>query len=248
MVSLLLDPVTLICFCLCVLTWYLYRHTNVQATVISACVLILNILLASPMIANGLTYILEGQRGALVCKAKIPDIIVVLGGGLRSGNISTKMETGNLHIASFRRTQGALRLAKKHPFLKVIISGGSGTKDVTEADLMSVLLQQQGIDIARIIKERESVNTWESSSKTALILEKKKYKYIYLVTSALHMPRAIRTYKKLKFDVCAYPVDRVFIKPKWSEMLIPQMSAFVKTKNAFHEMGGIVWYYLSGKI
>ena len=64
----------------------------------------------------------------------------------------------------------------------------------------------------------------------------------------MHMPRAIRSYQKQKLDVCAYPVDRMFIKPNWYEMLIPQMSAFVKTKNALHEIVGIVWYYMSGKI
>ena len=244
MVTLLLDPVILLFFILFGLTWLVYHRGDRQIFILSSCILLLFILLASPMLANGLTFILEGSESPITCKSITPNAIIVLGGGIQS-TVKEKDEIEHMHIATFRRTQKALKLAQKKPHLKIIVSGGAGTIKVTEADLMSRLLQQQGINSKRIIKERKSSSTWESSVNTGLLLKELNIKTIYLVTSAIHMPRALQSYRKQDLDVCAYPVDRMLIKPKWYEMLIPQISALLKTKNAIHEIVGIFWYYIS---
>ena len=247
MISFILDPVTLIFLFLVSLTWYTYRRGDRKVTILSISVLSIYLLLASPLLANSLTLLLEGREKPIACESITPSAIVVLGGGIKS-NARTIKDIDYLHVASFRRIQSALRLAQKYPELKIIVSGGAGNISVTEADLMSAMLQHQGINSTRIIKERKSSSTWESSLNTGLILKEENIKSIYLVTSAIHMPRAIRGYRKQGLDVCAYPADRMFIKPKWYAMLIPQMSALIKTKNALHEIAGISWYYLSGKI
>lgn len=247
MASLLLDPVTLIFLFLVSLTWYTYRRGDKKITIVSISISSIYLLLASPLLANSLTLLLEGREKPIACESINPSAIVVLGGGVNS-SVRTIEDIDYLHVASFRRIQSALRLAQEHPELKIFVSGGAGNINVTESDLMSAMLQRQGINSKRIIKERKSLNTWESSSNTGLILKGKNIKSIYLVTSALHMPRAIRGYRKQGLDVCAYPTDRMFIRPKWYAMLIPQMSALIKTKNALHEIAGIIWYYLTGKI
>jgi len=243
----LVDPVILIFLFLSGLTWYIYRRGDKQLTIASVSVLSLFTLLASPLLANSLTLLLEGHAEPVTCGSVTPRAIVVLGGGVR-GDVNTISDIDYLYAASFRRAQGALRLAQQYPDLSIIVSGGSGTSDITEADLMGSLLIQQGIKSTRISKERESVNTWESSLNTGMILKKNSTNEIYLVSSAIHMPRAIQVYQKQGLTVCAYPVDRVLVIPKWYELFIPQISALVKTKNALHEIAGIGWYYLSGKI
>ena len=112
---------------------------------------------------------------------------------------------------------------------------------MTEADLMSELLQRQGIKSTRIIKERYSTNTWESSLNTTQILNKTNISEIYLVSSVIHIPRAVRVYGKQGLKVCAYPVDSVRVRLKGYGMFLPQISALVKTYNALHEIAGIGW-------
>jgi uncharacterized SAM-binding protein YcdF (DUF218 family) len=198
------------------------------------------------MLANGLTYILESQSDNVSCNPVIPQAIVVLGGGVR-GDAKSLADIDHLHAASFRRTQGAYQLAQQYKDLSVIVSGGSGT-GVTESDLMIELLRQQGLSVKRLFKENKSTTTWESANYTGALLNSMNIKSIWIVTSALHIPRATKVFQKQGFDVCASPVDRTLIIPKWYAMLIPQMSALRKSKVALHEIAGISWYYLSGKI
>lgn len=247
MASLFLDPVTLVCFCLVGLSWYAYLRGDRKVTVVTISILSIYLSLASPLLANSLTLILEGQVKPLACESMTPGAIVLLGGGIRNNSISVK-NIEDLHLSSFRRTQVALKLAQEYSELSIIVSGGAGSIQVTEADLMSALLRQQGLSSRRLVKERKSTNTWESGLHTNLILKKENIKSVYLVTSALHMPRARRVYEKQGINVCPYPADRMFVMPKWRHMLIPQVSALVKTKNALYELGGLGWYYLSGKI
>jgi uncharacterized SAM-binding protein YcdF (DUF218 family) len=69
-----------------------------------------------------------------------------------------------------------------------------------------------------------------------------------LVTSAVHMPRAIGVFRKAGFDIEAYPVD--WRTRGWSDAAEPfdQLSSgLARTDAATHEWVGLIAYWLSGR-
>ena len=241
------DPVTFIALLLVLLVIFVYLKYDRRLFSVIVLLTSFFIVLSSPLFANFLTYCLEKAIPESECAFIHPDAIVVLGGGVKSSD-SDVYDTGNLYVASYRRTQGALFLANNHLDLPVIITGGSGAAGQTESDLMAQLLIQQQIKPERIFREKHSQNTWQSGVNTAKLLHNRGINSIYLVTSALHMPRAKMVFEKQGLVICPYPVDKSLVIPGWLDYFNVQISALVKTSNAIYEISGITWYYVTGKI
>ncbi|MCI8889140.1 MAG: YdcF family protein, partial [Hungatella sp.] len=52
---------------------------------------------------------------------------------------------------------------------RAILSGGQGKgEDITEAEAMYRYLKARGIDAGRLIREKESVSTWENLKKRSV--------------------------------------------------------------------------------
>ena len=77
---------------------------------------------------------------------------------------------------------------------------------VEEATAARELLVELGVDPDRIIVEDKSRNTDENAQFTAAIVRPEPKQRWLLVTSALHMPRAIGVFEKAGIDVVANPV------------------------------------------
>ncbi|MCH7555118.1 MAG: xanthine dehydrogenase molybdopterin binding subunit [Proteobacteria bacterium] len=101
-------------------------------------------------------------------------------------------------------------LARIYPDAKLVFTGGSGSLNpgaLSEADVAQKILIIMGTDMGRIRFEREARNTFESGRKAkALALPNPSENWL-LVTSALHMPRAMGVFRKAGWPVTAYPVD-----------------------------------------
>lgn len=69
--------------------------------------------------------------------------------------------------------------------------------------------------------------------------------HIGIITSALHMPRAVQAFRK-KFSrdiIIPIPVGYIYSPQKYNfERIVPFVDAFVKSSYAIHEWIGIVWY------
>ena len=68
-------------------------------------------------------------------------------------------------------------------------------------------LMDAGVAKERLILEGESRNTYENAVFTRDLVKPAPGERWYLVTSAYHMPRAMGLFRKVGFDVVAYPVD-----------------------------------------
>lgn len=105
-------------------------------------------------------------------------------------------EDGTMKETLIERLNAGLKIAKKYPNSKIIVSGGVPKQGITEADAMSEWLIEKGIEKERIILESKSTDTVENGLFSTNILEKEGLKDVTLVTSASHMRRALTVFSE----------------------------------------------------
>ena len=116
--------------------------------------------------------------------------MVVLGGGVSPP--SGKAADINLGAAADRVWYAArLFHAGKAPLL--LLSGGSDPQRhaFSEARAMAIFLQDLGVPVQALVLEEVSRNTAENAAFSAELLKARGIHHVLLVTSALHMPRAL---------------------------------------------------------
>jgi tetratricopeptide (TPR) repeat protein len=105
-------------------------------------------------------------------------------------------EDGTMKETLIERLNAGLKIAKKYPNSKILVSGGVPKQGITEADAMSEWLIEKGIEKERIILESKSTDTVENGLFSTNILEKEGLKDVTLVTSASHMRRALTVFSE----------------------------------------------------
>lgn len=227
-----------------IVLWKNYKSVNQLVSIVS--VLAVYLFLATPLGANILVDIIEIRKIETNCKADNQDAIIVLAGGIY-GDPDSEDEVWRLKEDSYRRALLGIKLAKEHPGTIIIFSGGYGG-EIREADLMKYLAIQNGIDKKRIYLDTKSKNTYESSEAIVENFKVNKITTSVLVTSAIHMRRAIAAFRKAGINPCPYPVNSRYVKTYFPEALLPQISALTKSTESMHEVMGYTWYWIKGKI
>jgi len=160
--------------------------------------------------------------------------IVLLGGGIN--------EVEFLYRASHVRAAFAARLATTFEQAPIVAAGG-GLADIPEAAMMRQYLVFRGLDEARIFTDDRSINTRENALNVAsLVVEKNWSNEVRLVTSAIHMPRAIGVFQAVGLTPCALPTDYQALSNVPWYMLAPQTTALEKFDDYLHERIG-TWVY-----
>jgi uncharacterized SAM-binding protein YcdF (DUF218 family) len=178
-----------------------------------------------------------------------PDGIIILGGAIDS-EISAARGALEMNSAAERITT-MLELARRFPKARIVFTGGSGNlieTSVPEAPIAGRLLESFGVAQDRITLESASRTTDENATFTRRMVSPKPGERWLLVTSAVHMPRAIGVFRAAGFDVEAYPVD--WRTRGWVDAGLPidAMSAgLARTDIAIHEWTGLVTYWLTGR-
>jgi uncharacterized SAM-binding protein YcdF (DUF218 family) len=247
----LLEPVALIAWMLLALSLLLaWRRPRPGVHWIAAIATLLYFAVSTPLGANLAVGVLEraaARDSECEPTSNRESLIVVLAGGM-FGYPADVTEISRLHEASLRRTLEAVSLARQLEGSRLLFVGGAG-QQVREADLMGALARALGFPAERVMLERKSESTFESAREVARLAAKMPAAgSIYLVTSAVHMPRALAAFRHQGLNVCAYPVDYSWVWPAWRRMLVPQITALRKSTAAYHEMVGYAWYQLTGKL
>ena len=142
----------------------------------------------------------------------------ILLGGLAGYDESYKQGFFNQSSDRFIQT---VRLYKEGHIRKVIVSGGNAIfagDDFREADFLVENLLAIGVLKEDILSEREAINTIENSRLTHRITDSLQLRGPFvLITSAFHMPRAMKIFANEGMQVrpfpCAYlvlPSDKRF--------------------------------------
>jgi len=137
-----------------------------------------------------------------------PDGIIVLG-----GTIDAELSKGRnqpVFTEASERIFAAAALARRYPQASIVFTGGSAdlvSGDAREADYAPAAFERLGIAKERILIERRSRNTAENAAFTKDLVKPQPGQRWLLVTSAYHMPRSVGLFRKIGFEVEAYPVD-----------------------------------------
>jgi len=202
---------------------------------------VVSLVLMTPLGANWLVRGLEQQvlRVEAACAAQPPTTIVVLGGGFDRRPLDDA-DAESLTAPSLRRVIGAVQLWQRQPDAHLVMAGG-GNFAVAEADAMGRLAQQLGVPADRLRLETRSTSTFENLARVA-DLQPPVERRIWLVSSAMHLPRAMAVAQRDGFTPCAYATDRRYIPPGGLGYYLPQTSALAKSEAALHEWVGAAVY------
>ncbi len=140
------------------------------------------------------------------------DGIVVLGGG---GDRQKSDYWGQPQLLEgAERYTAALELARRFPQAKVVFSGGGWTpgdltgEDSAESAVARAFFMAQGLAADRLLLESKSRNTLENAANSLSIAQPQAGQTWLLVTSAFHMPRALRSFVSAGWpELVPYPVD-----------------------------------------
>jgi uncharacterized SAM-binding protein YcdF (DUF218 family) len=117
--------------------------------------------------------------------------IVVLGGGSRSDKALTPED--RLRDASLKRLLEGVRLSRLLPQSRLMFSGGDYQGVSPDALVMQQVALDMGVVRERIILEAAS---WDTADQVKLLRARLGKSPFYLVTSASHMPRAMRMFSR----------------------------------------------------
>jgi uncharacterized SAM-binding protein YcdF (DUF218 family) len=156
--------------------------------------------------------------------SQVPDGVILLGGG---GGIDEIVAVSTL--------------SKGYPNARLIFSGV--TTDQYQLDIFTRL----GGDRTRIYMESRPRTTAEDALYTAAVLKPKSTETWLLVTSALHMPRAVGCFRAAGFQVKPYPVEFRTGRSHPFAGFAPGSGALNDLDMAAKEWIGLVAYRLMGK-
>ncbi len=155
-----------------------------------------------------MTQALEDRFPPFIEDGQRVDGIIVLGGAELPDITAARGQPAFQESAE--RLFALADLSRRYPTTPIVFSGGSGRippPPIAEAEVIRRVLPQIGVDPARVTFESRSRNTAENARLTKELVPPKPGERWLLVTSAMHMPRAIGCFREAGFPVVAYPVD-----------------------------------------
>jgi uncharacterized SAM-binding protein YcdF (DUF218 family) len=156
-------------------------------------------------------------------------------------------------VDSSDRLLHTYRILRQGKANQAYVVGGNvfdGYFNASEAEFSRLLLREWGLPGNRVVIGERSRTTWENAIETRDWLSEQGLinKPVILVTSALHMPRAVETFRaagvrvvpaSTDIQVTADTAPSLF---KW----IPSVSALGLTTRAWHELVGLHYYRWRG--
>lgn len=196
---------------------------------------------------------LEGRHLPAATVPSADAIVVLSGGVLGKTPPRPSVELGD---TGDRLLYGAL-LFKQGKAPRIICTGNVATGGVAPrpaAENMAELLGLLGVDAGAIVTETRSENTHDHAMTVCPMLRDAGATRFLLVTSAMHMPRAIGVFRRACPDLVATAAPTDFRAPyelpqPWyrrAVALLPTPRSLLDFSDAAHEYVGIAYYTLRG--
>lgn len=173
-------------------------------------------------------------------EAPAADVIILLAGLLEQPLPPRVVPDFN---SAADRVIHAARLFKAGKAPAIVITGDAAPFRVSvasEAQLLADFLMEFGVPRDAIRLEENSLNTAESAANVAAIWPASGWRSALLVTSALHMPRAMAEFERAGIPVTAATADVAGAGPameSWLD-LVPQASALALASESIREIIG----------
>lgn len=193
-------------------------------------------------VSNRLCYYLEKDYLAKDrFEASKLDVVVVLGGGITENE--TRDETA-LSWAASSRLLHAVQVFRRSGADYLMCSGyGAGKR--SEAETMALAAERLGVPKNKIVIDPLSRNTREHAIEMNRKFDNKDLR-IGLVTSAFHMKRSERAFRRYFPNVKPFPSDYLYDSSPARPISdwIPGAMSLYHSSMALKEMAGIAWYWL----
>lgn len=181
------------------------------------------------------------------------DGLVVLGGGLDMRSALAGPDSALTGAGD--RLLAAARLARRYPEARLVYASGArwpAPGAVSEAALAAGLLRDLGIAGERLALDERSRNTRENAVFAKRLVDPEPGEVWLLVTSAVHMPRAVGSFRAVGWNLVPYPVDRLVVPASrlddgglgWFDGGLTDGLVFVHI--ALREYAGLLGYRLLG--
>ena len=222
------------------------RHSAFALLLVSTLALYLA---STPFVAAALSGLLERDFPPVaVADSPSADAIILLGGASEPALPPRQAPHLNRHAD---RIVHAAELFKAGKAKWIIASGGSWqfpSANRPEAADMRDLLLSLGVPASAILLEPDSRDTGANASLSAAVMTTNHLATALLVTSGIHMPRAMASFRRAGVAVTASTADVYAIaSPDWPVTnWLPSPLALVETSEAVHELAGMLYYRLRG--
>jgi len=239
-----------LCFIICtaglILLWFTKRQRSAKVVITIGVVFLY--LLSIEFFSDCLVVPFEGMyepaaiqvRDVADCRidGKGFGFVVVLGGGhVSDPDLPVTSQAG---AETLIRLVEGIRMHRRCPGSKLVLSGGAVFDTIPNAEIMAVIACDLGIDRQDIIIEKESRDT---KDEAVIIKDIVKDEPFLLVTSAYHMPRSMALFYKLGMNPVAVPTGHTVKSGKGIHpgLYHPGAESLSKADRAFHEALGMVW-------
>lgn len=205
--------------------------------------------ITTPFLPNLLINKLESQY-ITISNEKLEELngglnILVLGGGF--DNDKRLPANDQLSETSMVRLSEGIRLSRILPKSKLITSGWGRDQKTTIAEVVARTAILLGVDSSLLKLQKKPSNTWEEATEYKRLFGESDQ--LILVTSAVHMPRAMYLFQKAGLNPFAAPTNHL-VKLRENHNFwfwTPSHGNIRKMDYAIHEYLGLLWYRLGGK-
>ncbi len=154
---------------------------------------------------------------------------------------------------AFERLEAGIQLVQSGKAKHMILSGAQlpwDIRDKTEGDAAKREALRRGVPAEAIVITDYVGNTADEARTVAALVKERGWGKIILVTSARHMPRAARLFRKAGVDFVPFPVDYQtdVRRPLTLIDFLPQAAdGLSKTEWSLRECYGTIFYALTGR-
>ena len=207
------------------------------------------LIISTPFIPEALVKSLENKypqitEASIINLRDSCDIIVLGGGHSDDKDLSPNNQLSTIALG---RVTEAIRIHNMAPGSRLILSGFSGRSELSQALVLYQTALLLGVDSASMSMQTFPANTRMEAEEYEMNFGKNKE--LVVVTSDIHMPRAMMIFKKAGLDPVAAPTNQIikYGSRKYRWRWIPSSSYIGMMELVIHEYAGILWTFAGGR-
>lgn len=223
--------------------FFLYKNKLIQAKVTLIFSIVWLFLISYPPVPNVLLYKIESKIPTLHITPTHIKYIYVLGGGHHTDE-DQPITSQVADTSVVRLSEGIRHYRQLNGKAKIIVSGYHGLYDPTEhAVMQKKLATSLGIDEKDMILHLGTKDTQEEAQAGKKLLGNTPF---ILVTSASHMPRALKFFKNEGLTPVPAPTNHLANRKNLNYTDFFSATALEKSHILFHEYLGLLWQKIKG--
>lgn len=246
--TVLVRPLTILWILLVLAGFFSIKRSKAIARAFIGCATAWLLAVSTPFFPNLLVRGLEDRYAPFAVESlrgsDLPVHILVLGGGHTSDERFPAND--QLSSGALERLVEGVRIHRMIPGSLLITSGYAGQQGKAQALVLARTAELLGVDPAdlRTIPTPRTTATEAADYKTAFGDKAR----LVLVTSAIHMPRAMMLFRRAGLGPVAAPTGHLVKRsPRLDPWFwLPSAENIGKTEAAMHEYGGLFWCKLGG--